>query len=241
MFGKNPLRMLEKGNDKVLQVQGKPWLTLQGEGPFAGRPAVFVRLWGCGLACTFCDTDFESDRRDFDVAELCGEGAKLAAGITDLVVITGGEPLRQNLRSFVLGLWDKGLCVQIETAGYTSPIDLGDRDDGTDSSDLCYVCSPKTPTLSPQIIPRIDAYKYIVRVGEVSDEDGLPNRSTQVEGRNALIARPPKNFNRDQIYIQPCDDGDEKKNRANTMLARDICLKFGYRLSIQLHKIADVP
>ena len=37
--------------------------TIQGEGPFAGETAVFVRLAGCNLQCPLCDTDYTSDRR----------------------------------------------------------------------------------------------------------------------------------------------------------------------------------
>ena len=59
MFGKNPIRKAEKGDGSVLQIQ-EIFPTVQGEGPHTGVPSVFVRLGGCNLACSFCDTEFEN-------------------------------------------------------------------------------------------------------------------------------------------------------------------------------------
>jgi 7-carboxy-7-deazaguanine synthase len=58
VYGKNPVRKQELTEDGSLDVVDI-FPTIQGEGPNAGRPAVFVRLWGCNLTCSFCDTDFE--------------------------------------------------------------------------------------------------------------------------------------------------------------------------------------
>ena len=59
MHGTNPIRPPVTGDGAMLEVQ-HIFPTLQGEGPYAGVPAVFIRLGGCNLACTFCDTEFES-------------------------------------------------------------------------------------------------------------------------------------------------------------------------------------
>src|SRR5271156_2670792 len=99
MRGANPIR--KPLHDDGLQLEVKNiFPTLQGEGPFTGVPAVFVRLGGCNLACSFCDTDFEGFR-DMPVADIvenvssasCERGKR----VRQLVVITGGEPLRQNI------------------------------------------------------------------------------------------------------------------------------------------------
>ena len=64
--------------------------------------------------------------------------------------------------------------------------------------------------------------------------------STQVEGRKTRLARPPDDFPLDKVYLSPCDEGDETKNRINTLLATALCLEHGYRLSLQVHKIVGV-
>jgi len=58
MLGDNPKRPPTNGDGTSLLVKNI-FKTLQGEGPHAGVPAVFIRLGGCNLACSFCDTEFE--------------------------------------------------------------------------------------------------------------------------------------------------------------------------------------
>lgn len=91
------------------------WNTIQGEGPFAGCPATFVRLAGCNLKCTLCDTDYTSKRRVMSLLELVTWIRTLCA--SDLVVITGGEPFRQNVNKLVEVLLGYGYKVQVETNG----------------------------------------------------------------------------------------------------------------------------
>ena len=59
MLGDNPKRGAVKGSGQYLDIQ-EIFPTIQGEGPRVGTPSIFIRLGGCNLACTFCDTEFES-------------------------------------------------------------------------------------------------------------------------------------------------------------------------------------
>lgn len=107
--------------------------TLQGEGPFRGRPAVFVRLAKCNLACSFCDTYFDvGDWLSFDeiikrikyvVDEFNDKNQSFIYGTKDLVlVITGGEPsLQSNLKEFIEIFGDQFAYVQIESNGILDP------------------------------------------------------------------------------------------------------------------------
>ncbi len=124
MRGKNPIRGPEKGDGSTLLVQ-HIFPTLQGEGPYAGVPAVFIRLGGCNLACAFCDTEFESFR-EIRLGEIVERvlsfssderGQEAERGPFKLIVLTGGEPLRQPIGPLCAALIEAGFTVQIETNG----------------------------------------------------------------------------------------------------------------------------
>ncbi len=102
--------------------------TVQGEGPHAGQPAVFVRLGGCNLDCVWCDTRYSWDWEHYDpTVEVHQEGsAALAQRVIDLArdrvelcVLTGGEPLLQQRRwlLFLAALSAEGIYVDVETNG----------------------------------------------------------------------------------------------------------------------------
>ncbi len=111
------------------------YLSLQGESTFAGLPCVFVRLTGCNLRCSYCDTAYaftEGTRRS--LTEIIAEVHRLAATYAPavstprlpLVELTGGEPLLQsNTLPLMRQLCDAGFTVLLETSGALdiSPVD----------------------------------------------------------------------------------------------------------------------
>lgn len=219
MFGKNPKRAPEKGDGSTLQVV-EIFPTLQGEGPFVGHPAVFVRLGGCNLACDFCDTEFESFH-DMDIVSIVAQIEQLAAGLRDLVVITGGEPLRQEIAPLCRELLARGFRVQIETNGTlwrALP------------QDVHIVCSPKVTDgryhpLRPDVLARVDALKFIVSADH-PDYQGVAD-----VGQSARAI---------PVYVQPMDAYDPARNAANVAYAAHLAQTQGYRLSLQLHKMLGI-
>jgi 7-carboxy-7-deazaguanine synthase len=229
MRGSNPLRPKEHGSGQVLWVQ-EVFYTLQGEGPFSGHPSVFVRLAGCNLACYWCDTEFESSTWKPSLEDLLDKISQLKPAVCDLIVITGGEPFRQNIKPLVVALLAQNLRVQIETNG-TLWGDLPDHER------LTIVCSPKTAHLHPEIGSRISAYKYVLTDQQSDAEDGLPVVSTQKAGQPVTIARPQGNV---PVYVMPLDQYDEDANRRNRQYCVDIAKRFGYKLTLQTHKILAI-
>lgn len=237
-----PISKIERGSNDSLQIHSL-FFTIQGEGPNVGKPAVFVRLGGCNLQCPGCDTEYTAgsayERIDSIVTRV-----GMAFGDYKgerLVVITGGEPLRQDIVPFINLLFGQGpqWQVQIETNG-TLPL--------ADISGLCkrawqklqIVVSPKAGKVSANLHPFIVAYKYVLDANHIDESDGLPE---SVLGMPAAPARPFPDYEH-EVYVQPADEGDDQisnaRNSANTKAAIDSAMKFGYRLCLQTHKIVGL-
>lgn len=92
------------------------FLSLQGESQSSGKPTTFIRLTGCPLRCTYCDSEyafFGGERRTLEslFEEVEQQGAHF-------VCVTGGEPLAQpGVHALLAGLADRGFSVSLETSG----------------------------------------------------------------------------------------------------------------------------
>ncbi len=233
--------------------------TLQGEGPFAGTPAVFIRLAGCNLQCGGCDTDYTSNRGKMSITQILQEvcyscsddgnnfGTPLyprelsgiahgqaGASYPTLVVITGGEPFRQSIGLLITMLHMNGYHVQIETNGTLCDDDIVYG--LTNPWPCTVVCSPKTPRLAKSLLPHISALKYVLDADHV-DLDGLP---TSTLGSVGTVARPWVGF-AGKIYVSPADAKTEYDNKRNIDAAVKSCMTYGYTLSLQMHKVVQLP
>jgi 7-carboxy-7-deazaguanine synthase (Cx14CxxC type) len=201
------------------------FLTLQGEGGQAGRPAVFCRFAGCNLwsgreqdrataVCNFCDTDFVgldgSGGGRFLSADSLAAAVEAAwqGGRSDrLTVLTGGEPLLQVDEALVEALHARGFSIALETNG-TLPAPAG----------IDWICvSPK-------------AQAVVV----------------QQQGQELKLVYPqpgvdPARFEAldfERFLLQPMD-GPERL--ANTEAAIAYCLAHPrWRLSVQTHKYLGI-
>jgi 7-carboxy-7-deazaguanine synthase len=90
--------------------------SIQGESSYAGRPCVFVRLTGCNLRCTYCDTRYAYEEgKELEIEDIADRVSSYACG---LVEITGGEPLLQKDTPMLVDrLLDCGHQVLLETNG----------------------------------------------------------------------------------------------------------------------------
>ena len=185
--------------------------SLQGEGRWAGRPAVFVRFSGCNLRCAFCDTDHRLCE-EMDAQSIVGEVERHA---TDFVVLTGGEPSLYVDAPLVEMLHEAGKSIAIETNGTRMLPDnidwitLSPKDGYVDNAEV--------------VLERANELKLVF--------DGT---HTEAIGRYA-------DFDAEYFYLQPCDTGNVERNRAITAAAVDYCLEHPqWSLSLQQQKILNI-
>ncbi len=96
--------------------------SIQGEGPSAGTPSVFVRLQGCAVGCVWCDTKYSWSAAGGRELALDALLAEVKAGGAENVVVTGGEPLEHPaFVPLIASLKDLGRRVEVETAGTDVP------------------------------------------------------------------------------------------------------------------------
>lgn len=228
--------------------------TIQGEGIFAGRPALFLRLGGCNLQCPNCDTEYTDKTKKLTIKQIIELIHTTRSDNTNLVVITGGEPFRQSLGVLIHKLTEEeGLLVQVETNGT-----LFDASIDYNNPRLFIMCSPKTGAVNKKLQPFISAYKYVGGANELSipyEElmdhhnprlledhslmpDGLPR---QALGHTAkpFLARPHEGFT-GEVFLQPIDRQDDYLNSLHTKAVVESCIANGYRLCLQLHKFIGV-
>ena len=213
---------------------------MQGEGFWAGRPAVFVRLAGCnmwdgraehrqrdfartGAACAiFCDTDFrKAGSVRLSASDLAAEALRVA-GAVRFVVLTGGEPLLQADAEMMRAFHAAGFTVAVETNGTRALAsafgDSGDRPDWV-------VCSPKLPE-AQTVIEALDELKLVVPAYR-------PEAYPAVAGR----VRPHPVAGR-LLWVQP-EDGPRLAEASR--LAVEIALADpAWRVSVQGHKALGV-
>lgn len=143
-----PVRRLRIQRGDHMYRVNEIFYSIQGEGHWTGRPAVFVRFSGCNLwngverdrtaaICTFCDTNFV-DFEEYSLSQLVNEiTLRWPSGGHPMVIFTGGEPMLQLDAELVSTLRKQGWYVAVETNG-TKPIPFW----------VDWICvSPKTPTI----------------------------------------------------------------------------------------------
>jgi 7-carboxy-7-deazaguanine synthase len=110
------LTIAEKRRTDVLRIN-EIFHSVQGESSRSGEPCVFIRLTGCGLRCTYCDTEYAFyEGTDRSIDDVINEATAFG---TTLIEITGGEPLEQEaVYPLMTKLLDRGFELMLETGGH---------------------------------------------------------------------------------------------------------------------------
>jgi len=218
------------------QPDGRPEIfhSIQGEGVYAGRPAVFIRLALCNLACVWCDTRYTWDWERFD------QGREVTMVSVDEaereirryrcrnLVVTGGEPLVQqkSLTPLLECLKARGFWIEIETNGTIVPgrrlLDIVDH--WSVSPKLENSGNPRPSRENP------DAYRLYRDLPSAHFKYVLEKADDLSELR-AVMDRyeiPP-----DRIVLMPqAQDRDALLERSRWLV--DICKSEGYLFSTRL-------
>ena len=192
--------------------------TLQGEGAHAGRAVVFLRFAACNLDCTGCDTDFSpSGAVRMAANEIVARLRELDTGNAARVVVTGGEPTLQ---------WDAELSTAIRGAGFRVHMESnGTRPLGGPVDWL--TVSPKPQHHPASIVLAddlpLDELKVIV------------DDSTDLAVLDGHTAR----YRCEHYFLQPWMDARYEQHLQTAISL--IHARPRWRLSLQQHKIIDVP
>ena len=188
--------------------------TIQGEGYHQGKAAYFIRLGGCDVGCVWCDVkeswDAESHPR-VDISDLRGFVKETPS---EIVVITGGEPLLHNLDELTAELHRAGLKTNIETSG-SSPL----------SGSWDWICL--SPKKFKKPLPEVLAVAHELKVVVFNRSD-----FDWAEKHAAMVSPSCK------LYLQP------EWSRASEMvplIVDHIKANPRWELSLQLHKYIQVP
>lgn len=194
--------------------------SIQGEGLRTGMPSIFLRLSGCSLKCSNCDTKNSWQNGIYkDVYEIISEIDEYGKRYPESqVVITGGEPLEQDLIDVVKDLKSKDYFISIET-------------NGVNFQDLeidWWTISPKDVNdyyINENLFNRISEIKLIV------------NKNLNID----IIKKIRKISSNFPIFLQP--DFYDKNKYKNTFFLFRRCQENGIkniRLGIQVHKIFNM-
>lgn len=225
--------------------------TIQGEGPYAGYPSMFLRLSGCnygdkGDHCQFCDTTF-----NFDKGTRYSVEALLAHLLADpayhrdqILVITGGEPtLQQNLLAFMVKAKFYFKDIQLETNG-TQPKFYRAATERNMASSFMSVVSPKAnmrlgkyPPVHPEVLWWAKCLKFVVSADPLNAHHEVPEWALE---SNKIVYVSP------MVVYKEAYEGevssvwqegliDREATAANFAYAAAYAMKHNLVVSVQMH------
>ena len=196
------------------------FVSIQGEADAVGWPTCFIRLTGCPLRCTYCDTEYAFHGGEWHEIDALVETAR-AAGVRH-VCVTGGEPLAQRAcLELLTALCDAGFAVSLETSGALDVSAVDPR--------VSRVVDVKTPTSGEAQRNRLE---------------NLPLLGPQDEVKFVVCSRADYDWARDflrehardlraQVLLSPAWGLVEPRDLAEWIIED----RLPARLQLQLHKL----
>jgi organic radical activating enzyme len=208
--------------------------SLQGEGPSLGIPSTFVRLQGCTVGCTWCDTKYSWAAEGGNAIAwqvLLDTVARGREQHIHNVVVTGGEPLEHpDFSRLVRALRRLGLRIEVETSGVVAPAPrlAAAVDQWNVSLKLSHSGVPDARRLDPRAIEGFRAidgnrvyWKFVV---------GQAEHVQEVADLVQRFALP-----RGQVLLMPLTLGPAVEQRSVDELVWHACVAHGYRYTPRAH------
>ncbi|GGN47461.1 7-carboxy-7-deazaguanine synthase [Streptomyces kronopolitis] len=216
--------------------------TVQGEGRSLGRRCSFLRLGGCNLSCTWCDTPYTWDwtgvaesgvahdpRKELHRRRVDDVVAELLAFDTDLIVISGGEPLGQQERliPLVAALTGRGKEIEIET-------------NGTHAAHPELVAAGVRFNVSPKLSHSGDPRHRRIVPDALTSLSALPGSTFKFVCQNTRdldeVAELVAAFDLSSVWIMPIGRSADDVTKHMSELA-DAVVERGWNLTTRLHTL----
>lgn len=241
-----PITLIEQNPKFDKKVEGASKLaiaelfcdTLQGEGVSVGVPSTFMRLQGCTLKCTFCDTlDVWPNGNEYSIAEIF----ELFESVDSIekfrkgqhLILTGGSPLKQQeqlidfIRAFILKYGFKPYIevenetVLIPSSEFCNYVDQWNNSPKLANSGMKWIARVKPLVLSYMSSLHNSWFKFVIS----EESDWLEIQEQFLD--SGLIRK-------DQIILMPEGDTQEKLSHSRE-IAADLAIKHGLRFTDRLH------
>ncbi len=227
--------------ERVLKVSrqqdGRPeiFYSVQGEGVYTGRPAVFLRLGLCNLACAWCDTRYTWDWKNYNPEEqlldmLPGDiEPEILKHNCQYLVVTGGEPMMQpgGLLPLLERLKGRGVFIEVETNGTVLPdpklLDLIDH----------WSVSPKLESSGNSVPSREipECYSFFAGLPSCHFKYVIQSEADLKEVQ-AIVQK--YGLARERVILMPeAQNRDDLRERSRWLV--EICKARGYLFSTRLH------
>ena len=215
--------------DKMYKVN-EIFLSIDGEGVRTGLPTVFIRLYGCNLKCSYCDTRYSCENSEYKLMPLMDILEQVLSYGVPRVTLTGGEPLiHEGVKDLINSLVVNGIEVNIETNG---AVDLEDFWEYKYNSKVIftmdYKCASsgmedKMKLWNLKLLQPKDVIKFVV-----SNYNEL-EKMEYILKESECKARP---------YVSPVFDKIEPKELVEYILDNKL---NNVKVQVQLHKIIWNP
>ncbi len=203
---------LYEGGKKLPLVEA--FYTIQGEGQHTGKAAFFIRIGGCDVGCSWCDTKFSWNPEIHPLVDIEEIIDRIIESGADSVVVTGGEPLTYNMDMLCNLFRNNRLKIYLETSG-AYPL----------SGDWDWICLSPKQNLPPykSIFQKADELKMIIQTK--SDFAWAEKNAARV-GKNC------------RLFLQPEWSQFEK---IIPMVVEYVKTNPKWNISLQAHKFMHIP